>query len=66
MNKVYAVSFAVLLLLSGCNGNNGPDPDPGPRPDYGTGVFAEAWITSPARSILFVKYNHELEFRTLA
>lgn len=66
MNKVYAVIFAVLLLLSGCNDNNGPDPDPGPGPDYGTGVMAEAWITSPAGSILFEKYNRDLEFRTLA
>jgi len=66
MNKVNTIIIAVLLLLSGCNDPNGPDPGPGPGRDYGTGVMAEAWITSPARNILFEKYKGELEFRTVA
>jgi glucosylceramidase len=62
MDQVNTIIFAALILLSGCKDNNGPDPDPGD----GTGVKVEAWITSPAKSILFEKYTGDLEFRTSA
>jgi glucosylceramidase len=60
MNKVNIILIAALLILSGCNGNHEPDPDP----DGGTGVMVEAWITSPQKSVLFAKYDGELEFKT--
>ncbi len=60
MNKVNTILIAALIMLFGCNGNHEPDPDPGD----GTGVKVEAWITSPQKSVLFAKYDGELEFRT--
>ena len=60
MNKVNIILIAALIMLSGCNGNHEPDPDP----DGGTGIKVEAWITSPQKSILFAKYDGELEFKT--
>jgi glucosylceramidase len=60
MNKVNTILIGALIMLFGCNGNHEPDPDPGD----GTGVKVEAWITSPQKSVLFAKYDGELEFRT--
>jgi glucosylceramidase len=54
------IIITAFILLAACNGNHDPNPDPGD----GTGVKVEAWITSPQKSVLFAKYDGELEFKT--
>ena len=54
------IIITVFILLAACNGGHDPDPDPGD----GTGLKVEAWITSPQKSVLFAKYDGELEFKT--
>lgn len=39
-------------------------PENVPGTDNGTGIMAEAWITSPQQGVLFEKYKGELEFLT--
>ncbi|MDX9774067.1 MAG: glycoside hydrolase family 30 beta sandwich domain-containing protein [Bacteroidales bacterium] len=50
----------ILLLLAGCNSTSENDPVTG----SGTGIMAEAWITSPQQGKLFEKQGGEIEFMT--
>lgn len=54
------IIISAFILLAACNGGHDPNPDP----DGGTGLMAEAWITSPSKGVLFEKYDGELEFKT--
>ncbi|MFN2313077.1 MAG: glycoside hydrolase family 30 beta sandwich domain-containing protein [Bacteroidales bacterium] len=58
MPQILTAIFALLLVS--CNRPT----ENGPGTGEGTGMMAEAWITSPQQGILFEKYAGDLEFRT--
>ena len=57
-----ATLILFLLLIAACNRN--PEKDGGGGD--GTGIMAEAWITSPAYGTLLEKQSGEMEFMTSA
>ena len=59
---VSVATLLILLLAAACNRNTDKDQEEG----HGTGIMAEAWITSPAYGTLFGKQAGETEFMTSA